>query len=191
MKKLLLVTLCALLSFCMQSQDTVLTHISSLQFPFKLSIKKLEQTANQAIKGIIYKDSLYTDDQMKCTVWKDDEIKLSSIKNNVLRVDLPLKVWIEKGIGALGAYTYKSSEFKLTMSFHLVYSVSNDWKLITKTFKNGYTWTQKPSLNFVTIQLPITPLVEKILDKKQGDYAKLIDDQISKNLKLKDELPFY
>lgn len=188
MKKLLLVTLCALLSFCMQSQDTVLTHISSLQFPFKLSIKKLEQTANQAIKGIIYKDSLYTDDQMKCTVWKDDEIKLSSIKNNVLRVDLPLKVWIEKGIGALGAYTYKSSEFKLTMSFHLVYSVSNDWKLITKTFKNGYTWTQKPSLNFVTIQLPITPLVEKILDKKQGDYAKLIDDQISKNLKLKDDM---
>jgi hypothetical protein len=188
MKKLLLVTLCALLSFCMQSQDTVLTHISSLQFPFKLSIKKLEQTANQAIKGIIYKDSLYTDDQMKCTVWKDDEIKLSSIKNNVLRVDLPLKVWIEKGIGALGAYTYKSSEFKLTMSFHLVYSVSNDWKLITKTFKNGYTWTQKPSLNFVTIQLPITPLVEKILDKKQGDYAKLIDDQISNNLKLKDDM---
>lgn len=191
MKKLLLVTLCELLSFCMQSQDTVLTHISSLQFPFKLSIKKLELTTNQAIKGIIYKDSLYTDDlndQMKCTVWKDGEIRLSSVKNNVLKIDVPLKVWIEKGIGAFGAYTYKSSEFKLTMSFNLIYSVSNDWKLVTKTIKNGYTWTQKPSLNFVSLQLPITPIVEKILDKNQGDYAKLIDDQISKNLNLRDDM---
>jgi hypothetical protein len=175
----------------MQSQDTVLTHISYLQFPFRLSIKKLELTTNQAIKGIIYKDSLYTNDQndqMKCTVWKDGEIRLSSVKNNVLKIDVPLKVWIEKGLGAFGAYTYKSSEFKLTMSFNLVYSVSNDWKLVTKTIKNGYTWTQKPSLNFVSLQLPITPIVEKILDKNQGDYAKLIDDQISKNLNLRGDL---
>ena len=191
MKKLLLVTLYTWLSFCIRAQDTVLTQISSLQFPFRLSIKKIEQTTNQAIKGIIYKDSLYTDDQndqMKCTVWKDGDIKLSTVKNNVLKIDVPLKVWIEKGIGAFGAYTYKSSEFKLTMSFHLIYNVSNDWKLITKTLKNGYVWTQKPSLNFVSLQLPITPIVEKILDSKQGEYAKLIDDQIDKHVNLKDDM---
>jgi hypothetical protein len=74
------------------------------------------------------------------------------------------------------------------MSFHLIYNVSNDWKLITKTLKNGYVWTQKPSLNFVSLQLPITPIVEKILDSKQGEYAKLIDDQIGKHVNLKDDM---
>jgi hypothetical protein len=112
MKKLLLVFTFYMAKLFIYRLKIPCSHrISSLQFPFKLSIKKIEQTTNQAIKGIIYKDSLYTDDQndqMKCTVWKDGEIKLSSIKNNVLKIDVPLKVWIEKGIGAFGAYTYKS-----------------------------------------------------------------------------------
>ena len=81
-----------LLSQNAQSQTEKVIQTSSLQFPFKLSIKKIEETTNQAIKGIIYKDSLYTDednDQLKCTVWKDGEIRLSSVKNNVLKVDVP------------------------------------------------------------------------------------------------------
>jgi hypothetical protein len=184
----------AILLFLSQSalsQTETAIHTSSLQFPFKLSIKKIEETTNQAIKGIIYKDSLYTDednDQLKCTVWKDGEIRLSSVKNNVLKVDVPLKVWIDKGLGALGVYTYKNTEFRLVMSFHLVYNITKDWKLTTKTLKNSYTWTQKPSLNFVSLQVPITPIVEKILDKKQGEYANLIDEQIAKNLDLKTQI---
>lgn len=173
------------------SQIETVIQTSSLQFPFKLSIKKIEETTNQAIKGVIYKDSLYTDannDQLKCTVWKDGEIRLSSVKNNVLKVDVPLKVWIEKGVGGLGVYSYKNTEFRLIMSFHLVYNISKDWKLTTKTLKNGYTWTQKPSLNFVSLHVPITPIVEKILDSKQGEYAHLIDEQIAINLNLKTQI---
>ena len=180
-----------LLSENAQSQTEKVIQTSSLQFPFKLSIKKIEETTNQAIKGIIYKDSLYTDednDQLKCTVWKDGEIRLSSVKNNVLKVDVPLKVWIEKGVGAFGIYTYKNTEFRLVMSFHLVYNISKDWKLTTRTLKNGYTWTQKPSLNFVSLQVPITPIVEGILDKKQGEYASLIDEQIAGNVNLKAQI---
>jgi hypothetical protein len=184
----------AILLFLSQSalsQTKTIIQTSSLQFPFKLSIKKIEETTNQAIRGIIYKDSLYTDDendQLKCTVWKDGDIRLSSVKNNVLKVDVPLKVWIEKGVGAMGLYTYKNTEFRLIMSFHLVYNITKDWKLTTKTFKNGYIWTQKPSLNFVSLQVPITPIVEKILDSKQGEYANLIDGQIAKNINLKSQI---
>jgi len=184
-------TILLFLSQSALSQTETVIQTSSLQFPFKLSIKKIEETTNQAIKGIIYKDSLYTDednDQLKCTVWKDGEIRLSSVKNNVLKVDVPLKVWIDKGLGALGVYTYKNTEFRLVMSFHLVYNITKDWKLTTKTLKNSYTWTQKPSLNFVSLQVPITPIVEKILDKKQGEYASLIDEQIAKNLDLKTQI---
>ncbi len=178
-------------SMSSMAQTETVVQTSSLQFPFKLSIKNLEETTNQAIRGVIYKDSLYTDDnndQLKCTVWKDGEIKLSSVKNNVLKLDVPLKVWIEKGLGAFGAYAYKSTEFRLIMSFHLVYTISTDWKLNTKTIKNGYVWSQKPSLNFISVQVPITPIVEKILDKKQGEYANLIDEQIGKNVNLKAQL---
>lgn len=178
--------------FCLgstlKSQDTTISRISSVQFPFRIGIKSLEECANQVIKGIIYKDSLYTDDhndQLKSIVWKDGNIRFSPVQNNVLKIDIPLKVWIEKGIGALGAYTYKNIEFKLIMSFHLVYSISPEWKLKTKTLKNGYIWVQKPSLNFGTIHVPITPLVERILDKKQSEYATLIDGQISKSIDLK------
>lgn len=175
-------------SLAYSSQNSSVSNASSIQFPFKLAISSLEDITNSAIKGVIYKDSLYTDnqnDQLKCTVWKDGNILITSVKNNVLKIDVPLKVWIEKGIGAFGAYTYQSTEFKLVMSFHLVYTFAPNWKLTTKTLKNGYTWTQKPSLNFASVKVPITPIVEKILESKQAEYANLIDMQIAKNIQLK------
>lgn len=172
-------------------QDSLLAPISTLQFPFKINIKTIEAITNQSMQGILYRDSLYTDqdnDQFKCTVWKAQNIRILPVKNNVLRIDVPLKVWAEKGVGKLGVYTYQHTEFKLTMSFLMAYNISKDWRLLTKTFKNGYTWQQKPSLDFGWIKIPITPIVEKILDEQQTEFTTKIDSQIAQNISLKKDM---
>lgn len=173
------------------AQDTSLSIISNIGFPLRIQIQSLENLANNSLKGVLYLDSSYAndnDDQLKCTVWKDGSIRLTSLVNNTIRLDLPLKVWIEKRVGSLGIYTQKSTEFKLTMTFLLRYSISKDWILVTHTTANGYKWSQKPELQFGALTLPITPIVEKILDRKQQSYTSLIDKQISKAIDLKKDI---
>lgn len=179
------------LSFSGISQDTTIRIQSAINFPLKIKFSKLETLTNSALDGLLFKDSLYTDnenDQFKCTVWKDGNIKISHVKNNVLKIDVPLKVWAEKGLGTLGIYNYQSTDFKLMMSFQMVYTITPDWKLKTKTFSNSYTWVQKPVLEIVKIKIPLTNLVEKSLNEKQAYYASNIDYQMDKFIDLKKDV---
>lgn len=156
--------------------------------PFELSFRSLEQTVNASVSGLIFKDSSLEDnnnDQLKCVIKKNGTISIQSVRQNVLRIDVPIKIQIEKGIGSFGVYTYKSTEMELTMSFKMVWNVLPSWKLFTKSIKNGYQWNKKPSINLKGVEIPITGIVERIIDSKQQEYANLIDQQIDKNVNLK------
>lgn len=179
------------ISNILQGQDTSIRLKSSINIPIKISYQKLETLVNNAIENQLFIDSSYLDnenDQFKCTVWKNGNIKISHVKNNVLKIDVPLKVWVNKGIGTLGVYNYQSTEFQLIMSFQLVYNITSDWKLRTKTLQNGYIWVQKPFLEIAKIKIPITNLVEKSLNEKQIFYASNIDLQMDKFIDLKSDV---
>jgi hypothetical protein len=67
----------------------------------------------------------------------------------------------------------------------MVWNVLPSWKLFTRSIKNGYQWNKKPSINLKGVEIPITAIVERIIDSKQQEYANLIDQQIDKNVNLK------
>lgn len=164
---------------------------SQVSIPIEISFKKLEDLTNSSLPKELYKDTSYEDndnDQLKCSVYKNGAIKITPVKEKVLKIDVPLKVWIAKGIGTLGFYNYQSTSFQMVMSFYMAYNIHSNWNLVTKTVKNGYSWVQKPSLNIKGMEIPITKLVEIILDKQQQGYADLIDNQIKKNINFKKDI---
>ena len=170
------------------SQNDKIAVGSQIIVPFELSYQSLEQTINASVSGVIFNDSSFEDnnnDQLKCVVKKNGTISIQPVKQNVLKIDVPLKINIEKGIGSFGIYSYHSTEMELTMSFQLVWNVLPSWKLFTKSIKNGYKWNKKPSLNLKGVEIPITGIVERILDSKQQEYANIIDQQIDKNVNIK------
>jgi hypothetical protein len=177
-------------SLTLNSQSTYEVK-SQISIPIELSFKTLEDLTNSSLPKELYKDTSYEDnenDQLKCSVYKNGAIKITPIKANLLKIDVPLKVWIAKGIGTLGYYNYQSTNFQMVMSFYMAYNIHSNWNLVTKTVKNGYTWVQKPTLNMKGVEIPITTLVEIILDKKQQSYADLIDNQIKKNIHIKKDV---
>jgi hypothetical protein len=164
---------------------------SQVSLPIEISFKKLEDITNASLPKDLYKDTSYEDnenDQLKCSVYKNGAIKITPVKANLLKIDVPLKVWIAKGIGTLGYYNYQSTNFQMVMSFYMAYNIHSNWTLVTKTVKNGYTWIQKPTLNIKGVEIPITKLVELILDNKQQDYANLIDNQIRNHIVIKKDV---
>jgi hypothetical protein len=191
MKQLQFLFFLIILCGCNEStsaQDTAKPINTSINIPFKLTFRKLEEITNASIGNLIFSDTSHTDndnDQLKCTVLKSGKITISAAAPNTLKIDVPLKVWIEKGVGAFGYYTYNHTTFQMVMSFSMSYQITPDWKLKTQTTKNGYVWIQKPALEIKSIQIPITTIVEKILDKQQQSYALTIDKQIALNLNIK------
>lgn len=161
---------------------------STIAVPIDISYTDIEKMLNAAVTGLIYQDDSYTDndnDEFKIKVWKKGNISIKPNTANQLRISVPLKVWAEKGIGALGYISYQSTEFELILNFKTVFSIRPDWMIKTVTTPDGYTWITKPVLKYKYVDVPITPIVANVLDKQHGSFAKTIDEQVITALDMK------
>lgn len=161
---------------------------SSVVMPIRIPLSELNTTANLSVGDLIYQDDSYTDnnnDQFKVKVWKNGAIKLYGGKSQNLIIEVPVKVWAEKGIGTLGMYTYQNTTFETTMYFNTSLAFNPNWTVKTTTQSAGFKWVTKPTLDFGRIKVPITPLVENSLKEQQAGFGSIIDQQLSSKLNFK------
>ncbi|MFN1216671.1 DUF4403 family protein [Chryseobacterium kwangjuense] len=158
---------------------------SSITMPVTIPLSEISNMINASVKELVYQDDSYTDnnnDQFKVKVWKTRPIRLVGGTTQNLLIEVPLKIWAEKGIGTLGVYSYQNTTFETVMSFNTTVSFKNNWTIVTTTQPNGFRWVTKPVLDYGRIQIPITSLVEKSLKEQQEKFAKTIDQQMATQL---------
>lgn len=158
---------------------------SSITMPVTIPLSEISNMINASVKDLVYQDDSYTDnnnDQFKVKVWKTRPIRLVGGTNQNLLIEVPLKIWAEKGIGTLGVYTYQNTTFETVMSFNTNLNFKNNWTITTNTQPNGFRWVTKPVLDYGKIQIPITSLVEKSLKEQQEKFCKTIDLQMASQL---------
>ena len=158
---------------------------SSITMPVTIPLSEISNMINTSVKDMIFQDDSYTDnnnDQFKVKVWKTRPIRLVGDANQNILIEVPLKIWAEKGIGTLGIYTYQETTFETVMYFKTALNFKNNWTISTFTQPMGFKWVKKPVLDFGKIQIPITSLVEKSLKEQQYNFCKTIDLQMASQL---------
>ncbi|MGA9213271.1 DUF4403 family protein [Kaistella sp.] len=158
---------------------------SSITMPVKIPLSEIGNVINNSVPTLIFEDDSYTDndnDQFKVKVWKTRPIRLVGGTKQNLLIEVPLKIWAEKGIGTLGFYNYQNTTFETVMYFNTQLTFNNNWTMVTKTSPMGFKWVTKPVLDYGKIKVPITTLVESSLKKQQADFCKTIDEMMSEQL---------
>lgn len=161
---------------------------SNITLPISISVDGINNLINNSVKGVLYEDKSYTDnnnDQFKTKVEKEGNIKLTAIKNNRFLIEVPLKIWAEKGYGAMGQYVYNDTNFKITMKFITSVDLKNNWTLDTQTKTYGFEWGEKPVLDYGSVKIPIASLIESTLTEQQQKFTSVIDDKIKESFDLK------
>ena len=164
---------------------------SNITLPVSLPVSEINNLINQSVKGVLYEDQSYTDnnnDQFKVRVEKQGNIAIKALSNNRLMISVPLKIWAEKGYGTLGYYMYQDTNFNLIMNFITSLAVTPDWKLSTKTTTAGFVWTQKPVLDYGKVKIPIASFIESVLKEQQNKFTTVIDQQIKSQFNLQPQL---
>jgi len=142
--------------------------------PVTIPLSEVSNLINASVKELI--------DQFKVKVWKPRPIRLVGGTHQIILIEVPLRIWAEKGIGTLGVYTYQNTTFETVMSFNASLNFKNNWTIVTNTQPNGFRWVTKPVLDYGKIKIPITSLVEKSLKEQQEKFSKTIDQQLSAQL---------
>ncbi len=153
--------------------------------PVTIPLSEISNMVNASLKDLIFQDDSYTDnnnDQFKVKVWKTRPIRLVGDTNGNIMIEVPLKIWAEKGIGTLGIYSYQQTTFETVMYFKTAVSLKNNWSVSTFTQPMGFKWVTKPVLDFGKIKIPITSLVETSLKEQQYNFCKTMDQQMASQL---------
>ena len=160
---------------------------STINIPIVLTIPELEKTANQVVKGIIYKDESYTNngnDDLKLVVSKNQNITISANKNELF-FDVPLSIWAKIRKEILGVELTEDTDFDMVMKFKTSLDVTSDWNFKTKTTSLGYKIVKAPTIKLGPLVIPITALVTAALDDQLEAITTILDEEVQKQLNLR------
>lgn len=169
-------------------EKMVTKQTSTINIPFNLTMTEVENQINKSITGLIYEDNSYTDndnDNFKCRVWKKNKIIFTGVQGNVFDYSVPLKIWAEKGIGALGFMSYQSTEFEMILKFSSTFGIQPDWSFQTITNANGFDWITKPAIKIGGVDVPITAVIGKIISNNHAMFARKIDESVKSNINIR------
>lgn len=163
--------------------------ISTINIPVTYSLYSVEQKINRAVKGTLYEDNNLQDDNLAIKVWKDDRINLE-VTNNLIYIQVPIKVRAKAGFNlskyGINVSHYEDTEFSLVINYVTKVQVDKNWQVNTHTNGNGFDWITEPELKLGPVKIPVTSLVDDIIDKQQAKIAREMDQQVRQNISIKE-----
>ncbi len=162
--------------------------VSTLSVPVSLSLDDIEKQLNASLTGLIYEDDDYNNnnaDQFKIKVWKSGNIVFTSAKNDVFAYTVPLKIWANKQISVFGIKQDKSTTFEMKLRFTSKFGIMPNWSIQTTTTPNGFSYVTEPTLNFSSVNIPITPIVSSIIANNHAFLARQIDESVKNEISIK------
>lgn len=162
--------------------------MSTIGISLDIDMPGLEKSINAMLPNLLYEDNNLEDNNLMLKVWKTQNIRFT-INGNKLSCALPLKIWAQTGfkktlLGVTAQQYYQANgaiTVKLTTSFQLL----NDWKLVTYTTLDSYTWTEKPTINVAGFAMPVTTIADVVINYMKKKINNSINEAIEENLDIK------
>lgn len=170
------------------------TTTSFVNLPVTVKIKDIENQTNKLLNGLIYNDSILTDDNLEIKVWKQAPIKIETERTgNVAKIKttLPLKVLAKYryGFDKMGISLYDTKEFNLNGVVTLLSDVGlTNWQLKTNTKINSLDWKESPSVVIAGKNIPITYIINPAVRLFKSKIEKSIDEAIKESLNFKPQV---
>lgn len=161
---------------------------SLIAMPLEVSLKEIQYQLNKNLKGLIYNDSILSDDKTEMKIWKTSDIKLIEKNGEIVSI-IPLKIWakIKYGTEFMGLNDTREINLNGTITLHSKANFSN-WKLNTTSTIESFEWSESPSIFVAGKNIPITYIINPTLSIFKGKVAKLIDEAIYKNCDFKNQV---
>jgi hypothetical protein len=161
--------------------------LSTVHVPVSIALGDIERQINAQVNGLIYEDNSLEDnnnDNFMTKVWKRGTIIVNA-EDSLFHFTVPLKIWAKAGVSVLGFTQYKETEFEIDLRFKSKFDLDHDWTVHTQTQADGYGWVRRPTVSVVGVNIPITNIVGRLIDKNLGTITKTLDQQIRRNIDLR------
>ncbi|MBC8109827.1 MAG: DUF4403 family protein, partial [Verrucomicrobia bacterium] len=153
---------------------------SVINIPIEIPVLEIEKQLNAQMPELLYEDNKMEDDNMEIKVWRRENLTIDAEKD-VFNVKIPLKVWVKAGKFGI----YKEINFSMNAKIATQLKINQDWQLRTITTPKGYDWVSKPVFDLGFIKIPITGIIEDVLDEQIPNVSKELDKYVGEKVEIK------
>lgn len=160
---------------------------SVLNIPIEVPLPDIERKINEQLGTLLFEDNSLENnggDNLILIVKKRSPIQIESKGGNLFNIKVPVNIYAKAGWKVekfgISVSKYEDTQFDLDMSFLSRISLDKKWKISTSTSPNGYKWISEPKVKIGFFEIPITKIVEKIMDDELPNVTQAVDAEIGK-----------
>jgi len=162
--------------------------MSTIGMSLDIDMPSLEKSINALLPSLLYEDNDMENNNMMIKVWKTQNIRFS-VSGNKISCTLPLKIWVQTGfkktVLGITAQQYYQANGAITVKLSTSFQLLNDWKLVTYTTLDSYSWTEKPTINVAGFAMPVTTIADLTINAMKKTINSSINEAVEKNLDVK------
>ena len=161
--------------------------VSTINIPIEIPLAEIEKQINAQLGTVLFEDNSLEDnggDNLTLKVSKRQPLGIEARGGNLFEIKVPVNIKAKAGykVEKLGISVskYEDTEFDIDLSFLTRINLSPNWKISTSTTPNGYKWVSEPKVKIGFFEIPITSIIEKIIDRELPNVVKTVDGEIAK-----------
>lgn len=164
---------------------------SEIPVNIALNVKKIEQSINQSLNGLLFEQDNINNQDLKIKVWKAKAFQIKTI-NDAIEYTVPIRIWSQFawnfdrfGLSLSDKYEANGS---LNLKYRTTMSFDKNWKISTNTTALGYEWIETPRISAMGVRIPVAGIANAALARSEKLISTEIDKYIASQLKIKPEV---
>jgi hypothetical protein len=165
--------------------------VSILNIPIEIPLGEIEKKINEQLGNVLFEDNSLDNnggDNLILKVSKRQPLLIEAKGGNLFNIKLPVSIYAKAGYKiekfGVAVSKYEDTEFDIDLNFLTRLSINSNWSVNTATTPNGYKWVSEPKVKIGFFEIPITSIIEKIMDRELPNVVKTVDTEVGKiNLK--------
>ncbi len=155
---------------------------SVVRLPVDISLRELERSLNQRLKGVLYEDKDLRDgDNMRIRAEKRQDIRLG-VDSQLIKYRVPLDLWIQYDLGI----SKVEAEGELSVDLKTAFTIGPDWNVKTVTEVVRHDWLRQPRLKMGVVNLPIGFIADLVLQNSRKNISRNIDALVKEQFNLRE-----
>lgn len=150
-------------------------------------IQDLEQKVNQSLGRVLVTEETF--EGRKGQAWRLRVERTGPVRiqyaNQRVSVSTDLQVWYSNPISLRKQANRRPRPLcALAVEFASPLTMASNWRLATRSRFENYRWIQRPTVKMLGVNIGVTKLAEKILDKRRPEIEAAIDKAVHRELRL-------
>lgn len=161
--------------------------VSTLNLPIDIPLSEVERQINEQLGNLLFEDNSMDNnggDNLMLRVTKRLPMVIDPKGGNQFNIKVPVNIWAKAGWKlekfGMAVSKYEETQFDIDINFLSKINLNENWKISTQTMANGYKWISEPKLKIGFFEVPITSIIQKIIDRELPNVTQIIDNEVAK-----------